>query len=76
MGRGVNEALLPGGAVQVLEELMKSLDEHRDPGLAAAAGRCTDATPGRRGTDAVTDSSASACSPADSRAALIGDGVV
>lgn len=43
----MNEALLPGGVVQALEQLIKRLDEHRDPGQAVAAGRCAGSTQGQ-----------------------------
>lgn len=43
----MNEALLPGGVVQALEQLIKRLDEHCDPGHTAAAGRCTGLTQGQ-----------------------------
>lgn len=49
--------MLPGGVVQALEQLIKILDEHRDPGNRAAAEDALTQPRGRRGPDMVTNGS-------------------
>lgn len=49
--------LLPGGVVQALEQLIKSLDEHHDPGSRAAAEDALTQPRGRRGPNTVTNGS-------------------